>query len=314
MGQLEDMSVFVRIVEAGGIGRAAEQLGIAKSGVSRRLVALETRLGVSLINRTTRSSSLTSVGREYYERAVKLIGDVSELDGLAADEGKSLKGLLRLAVPLSFGLTHLSPAIDIFARENPGLTINIDFSDRQVDLIEQGVDLAIRISNLNDSNLQARRICPIGLVLCASPSYLERHGNPRKPEDLRDHQVLGYTLGSGHTIRLSNQQGDEQLVHTSARMAANNGDFLRDMALAGHGIVGLPTFIVWQSLAARELVPVLEQYTLPAINAWAVYPQTRYLSQRARQFIDFLAERFGDNPYWDKKTAGLAAGGNEASR
>ena len=313
MGQLEDMSVFVRIVEAGGIGKAAEQLGIAKSGVSRRLVALETRLGVSLLNRTTRSSSLTSVGREYYERAVKLIGDVSELDGLAADEGKSLEGLLRLAVPLSFGLSHLSPAIDIFLRENPGLTINIDFSDRQVDLIEQGVDLAIRISDLNDSSLQARRICPIRLVLCASPSYLKKHGTPRTPEDLKDHQVLGYTLGSGHTIRLSNQQGDEQLVHTTARMAANNGDFLRDMALAGHGIAILPTFIVWQSLAARELVPVLQSYTLPNLNAWAVYPQTRYLSQRARQFIDFLAERFGDNPYWDKKTAGLAAGGNEAS-
>jgi len=313
MGQLEDMSVFVRIVEAGGIGRAAEQLGIAKSGVSRRLVALETRLGVSLLNRTTRSSSLTSVGREYYDRAVKLIGDVSELDGLAADEGKSLEGLLRLAVPLSFGLSHLSPAIDIFLRENPGLTINIDFSDRQVDLIEQGVDLAIRISDLNDSSLQARRICPIRLMLCASPSYLEKHGKPRKPEDLRDHQVLGYTLGSGHTIRLSNQQGDEQLVHTSTRMAANNGDFLRDMALAGHGIAILPTFIVWRSLAAQELVPVLQPYTLPNLNAWAVYPQTRYLSQRARQFIDFLAERFGDNPYWDKKTAGLSAGGNEAS-
>ena len=308
------MSVFVRIVEAGGIGKAAEQLGIAKSGVSRRLVALEARLGVSLLNRTTRSSSLTSVGREYYERAVKLIGDVAELDGLAADEGKSLEGLLRLAVPLSFGLSHLSPAIDVFARENPGLEINIDFSDRQVDLIEQGVDLAIRISDLNDSSLHARRICPIRLMLCASPSYLERHGSPRKPEDLRDHQVLGYTLGSGHTIRFGDQQDDEQLVHTSTRMAANNGDFLRDMALAGHGIVALPTFIVWESVASRELVPVLEQYTLPTINAWAVYPQTRYLSQRARQFIDFLAERFGDNPYWDKKTAGLAAGGNEASR
>ena len=300
MGQLEDMSVFVRIVEAGGIGKAADQLGLAKSGVSRRLVALETRLGVTLINRTTRSSSLTSVGREYYERAVKLIGDVSELAGLAADEGKSPEGLLRLAVPLSFGLSHLSPAIDKFAGDHPGLSINIDFSDRQVDLVEQGVDLAIRISELNDSSLQARRICPIRLLLCASPSYLEKHGAPRKPEDLKDHQVLGYTLGSGHTIRLVNQQGDEQLVHTSARMSANNGDFLRDMALAGHGIAVLPTFIVWQSLATRELVPVLEQYTLPTINAWAVYPQTRYLSQRARQFIDFLVERFGDNPYWDE--------------
>ena len=300
MGQLEDMGVFVRIVEAGGIGKAADQLGVAKSGVSRRLVALETRLGVTLINRTTRSSSLTSVGREYYERAVKLIGDISELDGLAADEGKSLEGQLRLAVPLSFGLCHLSPAIDEFASEHPGLSINIDFSDRQVDLVEQGVDLAIRISDLNDSSLQARRICPIRLLLCASPSYLERHGTPRKPEELKDHQVLGYTLGSGHTIRLVNPQGDEQLVHTSARMSANNGDFLRDMALAGHGIAVLPTFIVWQSLATRELVPVLEQYTLPTINAWAVYPQTRYLSQRARQFIDFLVKRFGDNPYWDE--------------
>lgn len=300
MGQLEDMGVFVRIVEAGGIGKAADQLGVAKSGVSRRLVALETRLGVTLINRTTRSSSLTSVGREYYERAVKLIGDISELDGLAADEGKSLEGQLRLAVPLSFGLSHLSPAIDKFASEHPGLSINIDFSDRQVDLVEQGVDLAIRISDLNDSSLQARRICPIRLLLCASPSYLERHGTPRKPEELKDHQVLGYTLGSGHTIRLVNPQGDEQLAHTSARMSANNGDFLRDMALAGHGIAVLPTFIVWQSLATRELVPVLEQYTLPTINAWAVYPQTRYLSQRARQFIDFLVERFGENPYWDE--------------
>ena len=300
MGQLEDMSVFVRIVDAGGIGKAADQLGIAKSGVSRRLVALEARLGVSLINRTTRSSSLTSVGREYYERAVKLIDDVLELDGLATDEGKSLEGLMRLAVPLSFGLTHLSPAIDIFSRKNPGLAINIDFSDHQVDLVEQGIDLAIRISDLKDSSLQARRICPIRLQLCASPSYLEKHGTPRKPEDLKDHQVLSYSLVPGSTIRLRNRQGDEQLVHTSARMSANNGDFLHDMALAGHGIVVLPTFITWKSLAAQKLVHVLEPYTPPALSAWAVYPQTRYLSQRTRRFIDFLAERFGDDPYWDR--------------
>jgi len=300
MGQLEDMSVFVRIVDAGGIGKAADQLGIAKSGVSRRLVALEARLGVSLINRTTRSSSLTSVGREYYERAVKLIDDVLELDGLAADEGKSLEGLMRLAVPLSFGLTHLSPAIDIFSSKNPGLAINIDFSDHQVDLVEQGIDLAIRISDLKDSSLQARRICPIRLQLCASPSYLEKHGTPRKPEDLKDHQVLSYNLVPGSTIRLRNRQGEEQLVHTSARMSANNGDFLHDMALAGHGIVLLPTFIVWKSLAAQDLIHVLKPYTPPALNAWAVYPQTRYLSQRTRRFIDFLAERFGDDPYWDQ--------------
>jgi len=300
MGQLEDMSVFVRIVEAGGIGKAADQLGMAKSGVSRRLAALEKRLGVSLINRTTRSSSLTGFGNEYYERAVKLIGDVSELNGLAVDEGKSLEGLLRLAVPLSFGLSHLSSAIDIFAHEHPGLTINIDFSDRQVDLVERGVDLAIRIAYLKDSGLQARRICPIRLRLCASPSYLERYGTPQKPEDLKDHQVLGYNLGSDRTIRLGKGQENEQLIHISARLAANNGDFLRDMALAGHGIVISPTFIVWKSLASRDLLPVLEAYTPPNMNAWAVYPKTRYLSQRARQFIDFLVGRFGNKPYWDE--------------
>lgn len=300
MGQLEEMSVFVRIVEAGGIGKAADQLGLAKSGVSRRLTALETRLGVTLINRTTRSSSLTSAGQEYYERAVKLIGEVAELNGLAADEGKPLKGQLRLAVPLSFGLTHLSPAIDEFASAHPGLSINIDFSDRQVNLVEQGVDLAIRISDLSDSSLQARRICPIRIQLCASPAYLQKYGSPGKPEDLKDHEVLGYTLGSGQAIRLADQRGGEQLVHFSARIAANNGDFLHDMALAGHGIAVLPTFIVWQSLAAGKLAPVLKRYTPPGINAWAVYPQTRYLSQRARKLIDFLVKRFGDRPYWDE--------------
>ena len=300
MGQLEDMSVFVRIIDAGGIGKAADQLGMAKSGVSRRLVALETRLGVTLINRTTRSSSLTSVGREYYERAVKLIGDVSELDSLATDESVSLEGLLRLAVPLSFGLSHLSSAIDVFAREYPNLKINIDFSDRHVDLVEQGVDLAIRIADLKDSSLHARRICPIRLLLCASPSYLEKHGTPQTPDELRNHQVLGYSLASGHTIKLGDGLGGEQFIQTTTSMTANNGDFLRDMALAGHGIVMLPTFIVWQSLAKRELLPVLEPYKPPQLSAWAVYPQTRYLSQRARQFIDFLVERFGDKPYWDE--------------
>jgi DNA-binding transcriptional LysR family regulator len=300
MGQLEDMSVFVRIVEAGGIGKAADQLGLAKSGISRRLVALEKRLGASLITRTTRTSTLTTVGREYYERAVKLIGDVSELNALAMDEGASLKGLLRLAAPLSFGLSHLSPVIDTFAREHPDLNINIDFSDHQVDLVEQGVDLAIRIADLKDSSLHARRVCPIRLLMCASPSYLDKHETPRAPEDLKAHEVLGYTLGGSQAIKLSNKQGDEHLVHATTSMAANNGDFLHQMAIAGHGIIVLPTFISWQSLATGKLVPVLASYKLPTLHAWAVYPQTRYLSQRARRFIDFVVAKFGDKPYWDE--------------
>ncbi len=300
MGQLEDMRIFVRVVEAGGVGKAADQLGLAKSGVSRSLVSLENRLGVQLINRTTRRISLSGVGREYYQAAVKLIGDISELDALAANAETSLQGQLRLAVPLSFGLCHLSAAIDEFVRAHPGLTFDIDFSDRLVDLVEQGVDLAIRITALKDSSFKARRICPIRLKLCASPAYLEAHGTPLTPDDLKRHALLGYNIGAGTVLKLKDPQGNEHLLQTSSRMVANNGDFLRDMAVAGHGIVLLPTFIAWQALASGALKPVLETHLPAQLSAWAVYPQTRYLSQRARVFIDFLIDRFGETPYWEQ--------------
>jgi DNA-binding transcriptional LysR family regulator len=297
------MQHFVRIVEAGSISRAAEQLGVAKSGVSRRLVELETRLGVRLLNRTTRRSSLTEAGRSYYEGAVKLLSDVAELDALVTGSKAALAGKLRLAAPLSFGLAHLSPAIEVFARAHPEVLIDIDFSDRQVDLVAQGVDLAIRIAELRDSSLQARRICPIRLMLCASPAYLAQHGSPNCPEDLARHQVLLYDIGGGGgspLLRLPDGRGGERGVPLNPRLVANNGDFLRDMAVAGHGIILTPTFIAWREVAAGALLPVLADYWPEPLNAYAVYPQSRYLPRRARILIEFLAERFGDNPYWDR--------------
>ncbi len=300
MGQLEEMQNFIRVVEAGSISHAAEQLGVAKSGVSRRLVELEARLGVRLLNRTTRRSSLTEAGQAYYQRAVKLMADVEELDATTADTGALLKGTLRLAVPLSFGLGHLSPAIDEFMRSHPELTLNIDFSDRHVDLVGQGIDLAIRIADMRDSQLQARRICPIRLLLCASPAYLERYGMPKEPEDLNHHRLLHYDIGGGPALRLQDRRGKQYVIHTQPHIIANNGDFLRDMALAGHGIILTPSFIAWQALAAGDLVSVMPEYCPDQRSAYAVYPRTRYLSRRARMFIDFLVERFGENPYWDQ--------------
>jgi len=300
MGQLEEMQNFVRIVESGSISKAAEQLGVAKSGVSRRLVELEKRLGTLLLNRTTRRSSLTEAGQTYYEGAMKLLGDVSELDAMATDSDASLSGTLRVAVPLSFGLCHLSPAFDEFFRAHPGLVLNIDFSDRHIDLVEQGVDLAIRIADLGDSSLQARRICPIRLLLCASPAYFKRHGIPETPGDLAGHRILQYDIGGSPQLRLQDKQGVEHVVPVDASMTANNGDFLRDMAVAGHGIILTPSFIAWQAIASGDLVTVLDAYCPPQLNAYAVYPQTRYLSRRARMLIDFLVARFGDNPYWDQ--------------
>jgi len=300
MSTFDEMNTFVRVVEAGTISEAAEQLGLAKSGVSRRLADLENRLGVRLINRTTRRSSLTEAGRNYYRGAVGLLADVAELDALVADSECLLEGRLRLAAPLSFGLSHLTPAIEEFVRSHPGVVIDIDFSDRQVDLVAQGVDLAIRIAELRDSSLKARRICPIRLMLCASPAYLERHGSPRDPAELAGHQVLLYDIGGGPVLKLGDGRGGDLSVPVSPRLVANNGDFLRDMAIDGHGIILTPTFIAWQALATGDLQPLLREYWPAPLNAHAVYPQTRYLSQRARRFIDFLAERFGSNPYWDQ--------------
>ncbi len=300
MGQFEEMQNFIRVVEAGSISKAAEQLGVAKSGVSRRLVELETRLGLRLLNRTTRRSSLTEAGQAFYTGAQKLLGDVSELNAATADTDALLEGTLRLAIPLSFGLCHLSPAIDEFLGVHPELTINIDFSDRHIDLVEQGVDLAIRIADMSDSTLQARRICPIRVLLCASPAYLEQYGAPKAPEDLKKHCILQYDIGGGPVVKLENGRGRKYVIHTRPRIVANNGDFLRDMAMAGHGVILTPSFIAWQAIAAGDLVSIMPNYCPQQLSAYAVYPQTRHLSRRARLFIDFLVERFGENPYWDQ--------------
>lgn len=302
MSQFLEMKTFVRIVEAGSISAAADQLGVAKSGVSRRLTDLETRLGVRLINRTTRRSSLTDAGRRYYEGAVKLLSDVAELNASTSDAEASLAGTLRLAVPLSFGLAHLSPAIDEFLRTHPGVDVDIDFSDRQVDLVERGVDLAIRIARLEDSNLQARRLCPIRLLLCASPAYLESHGHPRHPADLETHRVLTYDAGGGGRLRLLDEEGGETVIQAPSPVTANNGDFLRDMAMAGHGITLIPSFIAWEAVARGDLVEILPQHAPEPLDAWAVYPRNRYLSRRTRVFIDYLSEKFGERPYWDQYT------------
>jgi len=300
MGQLEDMQVFVRVVDAGGIGLAAEQMGIAKSAVSRRLSELENRLGVTLITRTTRSSKLTEAGENYYARSQQLINDVDELNNLTADPDCSLNGTLRLSVPLSFGLLHLTSAIEQFIKDHPELNLDINFSDRETDLIEGGFDLAFRIGDLQDSSLKARKISPIKLIVCASPVYLEKYGTPKHPEDLKNHKLLKYALYNNNHWRLLDKNGQSYSVPLHSAITANNGDFLNAMAISGHGIIIQPTFISWEAIAQKQLVPILSDYTPPKINAYAVYPQTRFPSRKVRLFIDFLSERFGNNPYWDQ--------------
>lgn len=301
MGQLEDMAMFARIVDAGGIGKAAEQLDIAKSAVSRRLSDLEKRLGTQLLHRTTRSYSLTDAGLIYYQRTQNILDDVSELNEMTAGSKAHVEGILKISAPLSFGLMHLSPLIDDYAREYGELGFQIDFSDRQVDLVEEGYELAIRIGTLNDSSYQARRITRIKHVLCASPVYLEKVGLPASPEDLDKHPFLQYGLSNNENIKINDQSGNQFTVAIRSKMIANNGDFLKQMALQGHGVTYLPTFLTYNELTNGSLVALLDGYQLPEMNAYAIYPRNRYLPERCRRFIDFLVQKFGDQPCWDKR-------------
>jgi len=299
MGQLEDMAMFVRIVEAGSITKAAEQLNIAKSAVSRRLKELETRLGSQLISRTTRQSNLTQAGEQYYQRVTNILNEVDALNEASSGAPTRIEGTLKMTSPLSFGLLHLKDVIDEYANQHPNLSFELDFSDRHTDLVEEGFELAIRIGEMQDSSYQARCLSLIRHTLCASPEYLERMGTPKTVEDLADHEFLQYSLSKSNTIELTNEQGKKHQVEINSKIKINNGDFLHDMAVKGHGITFLPTFITYQTVANGDLVPILQQYQLPTLNAYAVYPKNRFLSQRCRYFIDFIAERFGDNPYWD---------------
>ena len=300
MGQLEDMAMFVRVVEAGSITKAAEQLNIAKSAVSRRLKELETRLGSQLISRTTRQSNLTQAGEQYYQKVHHILSEVDALNEETSGTPTRIEGTLKMTAPLSFGLMHLNDVIDEYANQHPELKFELDFSDRHTDLIEEGFELAIRIRELQDSSYQAKRLALIRYALCASPEYLERMGTPKTFDDLSEHEFLQYGMSKSSAIELIDEQGKKHQVAVNGKIKANNGDFLREMAVKGHGIAFLPTFITYQALISGELVPILQQYQLPTLNAYAVYPKNRFLSQRCRYLIDFIAERFGDNPYWDK--------------
>lgn len=300
MGQLEDMAMFVRIVEAGSITKAAEQLNIAKSAVSRRLKELEERLGSQLISRTTRQSKLTQAGEQYYQQVNNILRAVDAVNEHATDAPMRIEGTLKMTAPLSFGLMHLNDVIDKYANKHPNLRFDLDFSDRRIDLIEEGYELAIRIGELQDSSYQAKKLALIRCVICASPDYLARMGMPETLDDLDNHALLQYSLGQTNSINLVDIEGRSHHRTIDAKIKATNGEFLVDLAVKGHGITFVPTFIAYKQLALGELVPVFQHYQLPTLTAYAVYPKNHFLSQRCRYLIDFIAEQFGDNPYWDQ--------------
>jgi DNA-binding transcriptional LysR family regulator len=301
MDRFADMQVYVSVVESGSISAAAERLNLAKSAVSRRLAELEARLGVSFIHRTTRRLNLTESGRAYYTRCVAILADVEEAESAVSQAHGALKGSLKVALPLAFGLLHVAPLIQAFMTLHPDVRFELDFNDRQIDLMQEGFDLAIRIATLADSSLIARRLAPIRHVVCASPGYLARHGTPRAAADLAQHVCLAYSnVRDPGLWNYHDPECEPGQVRVPVRLAASSGEFLLRAAIAGEGLVQLPTFYVHEALRTGQLVQLLADHAWPELAAYAVYPPTRHLSSRARALIDFLAERLAGEPHWDR--------------
>ena len=300
MSNFLEIQAFIQIVESGSITAAAERLEIAKSAVSRRLSELEARLGVQLFHRTTRKLTLTDSGRGFYERTVRILSDLEEAEHAVSQAHRKIQGPLKIAAPLTFGLRHLGPAINDFKRAHPLIHFEIDFNDRQIDVVHEGFDVAIRIARLQDSSLIARRIATMSMVTCASPAYLQQHGTPQTPEELPDHACLTYSyLANPNVWQFHDRHENEISIKINSEIQANNGDYLLAAAIDGLGIVRQPRFIVYEAIQSGELTPILTDYSIPTVNAYALYPPTRHLSLRVRAFVDFLAERFAGTPYWE---------------
>lgn len=301
MNKFEDIQALIAVVESGTFTAAAERLNLAKSAISRRVSALEERLGVQLLHRTTRVLNLTETGRSFYERGTRILADLEEAEAAVQQEHGELRGTLRVALPLSFGVRHMCGPIATFSKQHPKVRFDLDLNDRRVDLIEGNFDVALRIGHLTDSSLIARKLFDVRTVVCASPNYLSTHGAPQTPNDLRNRQCLVYSnLADPDKWAYKDRDGNSYTVKVNGAMMASSGDFLSNVAAHGLGLIMQPTFIASEAIRHGNLVPVLTDYQWPIATAYAVYPPTRHLSYRVRTFIDFLAEKFAGTPQWDR--------------
>ncbi|HGO6093136.1 TPA: LysR substrate-binding domain-containing protein, partial [Burkholderia cepacia] len=287
--EINDLRIFVATVDAGSFTAAADQLMLSKQFVSRRTMALEASLGVRLLHRNTRNLAVTESGQEFYARAQRILAEIADAEQAMSVRSTELHGSLKISAPLSFGITHVSPLIAEFLSAHPAVRLNLDLTDRRVDLIGEGFDLVLRIGSLEDSTLIARPLGAWRMVACASPAYLKRQGTPQTPADLAGHTCLlyGRERRIGWEFRVD---GAARTFDVQGPLVANNGEVVRDAAIAGLGIALLPHFIVGAALDSGALVPVLDAYAPSPITLNAVFPQHREGFVTLRTFIGFLAE------------------------
>ncbi|HKU47871.1 MAG TPA: LysR family transcriptional regulator [Burkholderiales bacterium] len=299
MDRFGAIQVFAQVVESGSFAKAAERLGLSTSATSRHVAELEGHLQTRLLNRTTRRVSLTESGRAFYERAVQLLADLDEAEQEAARAAVVPRGTIRLTTSVNFGVRHLAPAIAEFLAQHAEVRFDVSLSDRIVDLVEEGFDLAVRIGAAGADNLVARKLGETRLVPCASPLYLSAHPAPQTPEELAGHNCFTYEyLAPRNVWRFRDASGNERAVRIAGTLHSNNGDLLAEVAARGAGIVFEPAFIVGPDVRAGRLVPLLQDFTPPPVPIYAVYPSRKHLSAKVRRFVEFLMERFAQGQDW----------------
>ncbi|MES2071817.1 MAG: LysR family transcriptional regulator [Pseudomonadota bacterium] len=300
MDRLRAMEVFVEVVRKNGFARAAEALDTSPANVTRIISDLESHLGTRLLNRSSRKMSLTESGEALYERAKSIVEEMVEVEAIASSASMQPRGLLRINAPLSFGILHLAPLWPKFMQAYPEVELEVALIDRVVDIVEEGYDLAIRISRSGTTAYAARKLATSHNIVCASPEYVRRHGAPATPSELASHSCIVYSYAAtADEWNFLDEKGNTHAVKVPYTMRTNNGDTARSAALAGAGIIWQPSFIIGADLRAGRLVQLLPGYRLPDIDVLAMYPSRRHLSAKVRVMIDFLAEAFKDTPPWD---------------
>lgn len=299
---LFEMEIFARIVALGSMTAAGQSLGISPAVVSKRMKKLEQRLGSRLLQRTTRQIALTEAGQDYYERVLAILEQVDEAEAAVSRRAQQVQGTLKISAPTSFGRMHIAPHLGLFLAQNPEISIDLHLSDDFTDLIAEGFDLAIRVGDLPDSSLVARRLAPIHRMLCASPHYLDAHGVPKEIEDLDDHNCLA--AHNQDPWRLKGPSG-KVLVRPRGPLRTNSSEVVRSAVVAGLGIALRSSWDVAEELRDGRLQVVLPGWHASShVGLYAVYPSRRYLPAKVRLFVDFLIGLYGTEPYWDR---GLSA-------
>ena len=299
--RLKGIALFVQAVDAGSFALAAERQGLSRSAVGKSIARLETRLGVRLFHRTTRSLSLTEDGAAYHASCVRALGEIEGAELALAEGRQALRGPLRIDLPVTFGRLHVLPHLLELAGEHPGLSLDLSFSDRFISLADEGVDLAIRLGDLADSTLVVRRLAAQRMVACAAPAYLDRHGEPAHPDDLKRHRCVLYSYaGRPYPWRFKGPDGPFAITPARGGFQATNGEVMRDAVLAGQGLAQLPTFLVGEHVRSGRLQVVLGAYAGEGPPIQAVWPSARHLSPKVRAVVDRLVERFSPTPPWDQ--------------